>query len=504
MDILIITVGTRQIGWKCKDGIVRCFGVDGNQNYPPHIDELYAELNLERGSHEPSINWGVRHLGEVYYQHCQKDLGGDFSAVQLLMDDKIIRDLASEGLQTIMLWSTNQPDNVPWKYRALDTLWLAKLMEQKIKSDFPELKVDVVDNCLNIMETKTVYEELQHMILPLALEKTTSNQDNNASLKVAIQTKGCAPAIANVVDIFSGTLVRQFEVFKITPEEPEDNYKDRNREAKFSQKTDRISISEYFWQLEKTRIKSLWQRGDFSEAKIWLESHQSEYKALYQLAGYLSLARNGEITRFLNNPNLKNWFRANATQQLVGDSLVQKWKQMVNDVQNESIREAWEGTFLIRINLLSNYYTNAFFQFMQLIERLLFIRFQEEQWLEKKWIEIPPDKQHWGSDFKPSFEALINGFSKSLTQNEDPRKRVSILHELRKFRNDVVHKGQPVSNEDLKRIWKSQNLDFAPNSSASIYNKFIEVLKWTVADKESIPQETFLDSLYIWGLQVLT
>ena len=31
IDTLIITVGTRQIGWQCDDGIVRCFGTDGDR-----------------------------------------------------------------------------------------------------------------------------------------------------------------------------------------------------------------------------------------------------------------------------------------------------------------------------------------------------------------------------------------------------------------------------------------------------------------------------------------
>ena len=34
VDTLIITVGTRQIGWRCKDHIIRSFGADGNIGYP--------------------------------------------------------------------------------------------------------------------------------------------------------------------------------------------------------------------------------------------------------------------------------------------------------------------------------------------------------------------------------------------------------------------------------------------------------------------------------------
>jgi len=46
VDTLIITVGTRQVGWRCQDGIIRSFGADGNTGYPPHVQELYQELGI--------------------------------------------------------------------------------------------------------------------------------------------------------------------------------------------------------------------------------------------------------------------------------------------------------------------------------------------------------------------------------------------------------------------------------------------------------------------------
>jgi hypothetical protein len=61
MKTLIITVGTRQIGWRCKDEIVRCFGADGDRGHPPHMNELYQELALERGYHaadDINSRWG--------------------------------------------------------------------------------------------------------------------------------------------------------------------------------------------------------------------------------------------------------------------------------------------------------------------------------------------------------------------------------------------------------------------------------------------------------------
>lgn len=52
MKTLIITVGTRQVGWRCRDGVVRCLGADGARHDPQHTDELYRdELQIERGRH---------------------------------------------------------------------------------------------------------------------------------------------------------------------------------------------------------------------------------------------------------------------------------------------------------------------------------------------------------------------------------------------------------------------------------------------------------------------
>ncbi len=44
MKTLMITVGNRQVGWRCNDGIVRSFGADGSRKDPPHLDELYREF----------------------------------------------------------------------------------------------------------------------------------------------------------------------------------------------------------------------------------------------------------------------------------------------------------------------------------------------------------------------------------------------------------------------------------------------------------------------------
>ena len=135
VDTLIITVGTRQVGWRCHDGSIRSFGADGNIGYPPHVQELYKELGIERGYYQEKDKlypWSARDLGQKYYEHCVHWLDSNFSHVELLLDNEIIETGVKQGLKHIILWGTDQPVTVSWFYRRLDTLWLAKLIEGKM------------------------------------------------------------------------------------------------------------------------------------------------------------------------------------------------------------------------------------------------------------------------------------------------------------------------------------------------------------------------------------
>jgi hypothetical protein len=272
MKTLIITVGTRQIGWRCQDGITRCFGADAGRNDPPHTDELYKELKIERGSHpegDHSYPWGVRDLGKQYYDLCTKQLSGNFSAVELLMDYKILADYAQQGLDHIILWGTNQPDSESWYYRRLDTLWLAKLMEGKIKATWSEIQVDVFDPVVAANNYGNLRQELEEYILKFAIERLSSNADSQFTLM--IENKGAAPAVSESLAICAAGLVRQYEVLNIIPDDPSpfyETYANGSKSSHYSQKYQVTSIGEYFWPLERRRVISAWERGDFSEAKI--------------------------------------------------------------------------------------------------------------------------------------------------------------------------------------------------------------------------------------------
>jgi hypothetical protein len=147
MKILIITVGTRQIGWKSKDGAIRCFGADGDRSAPSHIQELFDEIGVERGQYpvdesKPGVKpplWSAWELGKHYFEYSQNQLL-DFNNVELLLDRQIIKDYLGQDLQHIILWATEQPETVSWWYRRADTRWLAELMAAKIKLAYPKVQ----------------------------------------------------------------------------------------------------------------------------------------------------------------------------------------------------------------------------------------------------------------------------------------------------------------------------------------------------------------------------
>lgn len=172
MKTLIITVGTRQVGWRCKDGIVRSVGSDGNKSDPAHIDELYRdELGLERGYHQDEgsdrpFPWSVWDLGQRLYQHGQQT---SFNPVELLLDQVILDQYLPQGLSHVILWGTQQPESVSWNYRRMDTAWLAELMAGKLRESYSGLSVKVFRPTVGAVDADALREVLEGELLPFAL-----------------------------------------------------------------------------------------------------------------------------------------------------------------------------------------------------------------------------------------------------------------------------------------------------------------------------------------------
>jgi hypothetical protein len=504
-DTLIITVGTRQIGWRCQDNVIRSFGADGDRGHPPHINQLYTEIGIERGFHQPDqtdTRWGVRDLGERYYQHCTEWLENDFSRVELLLDCKIIADSVKKGLQHIILWATDQPESVPWKFRRADTVWLAKLMEGKIKAIWQSVKVDVLHPNIAAVNRDLLRQELEKMILPLAFESVKLTDESQ--LVLLIENKGAVPAMAEGLEICAAALVRSAQVINATPEEPNPLFSKIDFSARLSEQYQLVPVSSYFWPLERGRVISAWERGDFREAEIWLSAHQIRHKPLYQLAGYLSLATNWEIDKFLKNPQLENsWFRSKALLSIASQDQVDEWRAQILDRRNYPYLKTWESVFLIEVLMATENYTNAFLKFAQIIERLLYIYSKQDNWLDRGKILVPDYFKKTKNQYGPTFNDLIKAWClvKGIAETD---KRYLLLDAIRNKRNKIVHEGEPMTVEKLRLLWENNGYPVTVTSDYQIVlNLMLDALKMTSDPSWNFPEKTLLRLLYEFGLNTL-
>lgn len=508
IDTLIITVGTRQVGWRSTDGVVRCFGTDGDRSHPPHIHQLYQELGIERGSYQPGIqnmSWSVRDLGARYYEHCQEWLGGNFSSVELLIDHQIIADSVTKGLNHIILWATNQPETVAWNYRRADTCWLAQLMKGKIETTWPGVQVDVLELTVNANDRHAIREEFENFILPFALEVRQTSPMNDFVLM--IENKGSIPAIAESLEICAAALVREFQVINASPIEPPNPYSDCEQgmlSANLSQSYELVPLSEYFWPLERSRVISAWERGDFQEAQVWLSAHQSRHKSLYQLAGYLALSTNWEIVKFAQNKQIENgWLRSRRVEQLAGTEQVEQWRDRLLELRNDPILQTWETVFLIQLQLQRQNYTTTFMQFSQTVERLLYLRSEQENWLKNNIISLPPNFSPYGKPYEPGFKALIDGWCQ-LEKISSSDKWYKLLHEIRFNRNDVIHKAIPMTFPQMRSLWSNNGFHVTFSESPEpLMALMVEVLRKVSSPHWQLPPQPLLQSLYAWGLEIL-
>ncbi|MBE9231674.1 hypothetical protein IQ231_08220 [Cuspidothrix issatschenkoi LEGE 03284] len=495
VSTLIITVGTRQIGWRCKDGVIRSFGADGNISYPPHINELYQELGIERGKHQDedgkTYPWSGRDLGKRYYDYCQEWLGGDFSNVELLLDKTVIEGGVKQGLKHIILWGTDQPESITWNFRRLDTLWLAELMKGKIKSLFPDVRVDVHAPKINAGNSDEIREELEQLVLKEAI-----NANKNQEFILWIQTKGCTPVIASNVEICAAALVRQYQVFNASPDEPKEFFTTLENglvTANHSQSFQAITMSEYFWALEKVKIKSAWERGDFSEAQIWLKVHESRHSVLYKLAGFLAQYSNWESNKDFYQ-KLKDWIGCNDVSKITESEKIINWKTQLQKIQTDDLSKLWESTIILELSLKRENYTTAFIQFVQILERLLYIQSIAQNWTAKGWIVSNKDE--------PGLAELMQGWCLYKKIHQD-NKWSKLLKAIRIKRNEIIHKGESITSTKIGNIWANNNFSgvYIPTTSENIKKLMTDTFKEISAPPNL--NNLLMRSLYQWGLNYL-
>jgi hypothetical protein len=495
VSTLIITVGTRQIGWRCQDGIIRSFGADGNISYPPHINELYQELGIERGKHEDedgkTYPWSGRDLGKRYYDYCQEWLGGDFSKVELLLDKTVIEGGVKQGLKHIILWGTDQPESITWNFRRLDTLWLAELMKGKIKSLFPDIRVDVHAPKINAGNSHEIREELEQLVLKEAI-----NANKNQEFVLWIQTKGCTPVIASNVEICAAALVRQYKVFNTSPDEPKEFFTTLENglvTANHSQSFQPITMGEYFWALEKVKIKSAWERGDFSEAQIWLKVHENRHSVLYKLAGFLAKYNNWESNHDFYR-KLGKWLDNDDVTNVVDSAQIENWKTKLQKMQADDITKLWESTIILELSLKRENYTTAFIQFVQLLEQLLYIQSIAQNWTTQGWIVRNKNE--------PSLIELMQGWCIYQKFKED-NKWSKLMTDIREKRNKIIHEGESITSTKIGNIWANNNFSgvYMPTTSEIIKKLMMDTFK-EISTPPNL-NNLLMRSLYQWGLQYL-
>lgn len=509
MKTLIITVGTRQIGWRCKDGLVRSIGADGDRGHPKHIDELYSELGLDRGYHgnkvEPQFSWSVRHLGEQFYEWCE--VYEDFSAVELLLDGQLLRREIKAGVGQIILWGTDQPETVPWNFRRADTVWLARLMAGKIRKTWPEVEVDVWNPNVAANDVVAIRQEIEGFLLEYVREASDQTHDG---LTLLIETKGSAPAIANSLEICAAALTRQYAVVQVTPVEPTPLFEtvEAGIRANPAENYTTTSIGEFFWPMERERICSAWERGDFSEVKVWLEAHRDRYDVLYKLADALALSSNSELDKALKQLR-DGWIRSKAVSKLASVEQIQVWQQQLGELLpnqetfETKARLAWETLLFLELGLKRENYTIAFMQFAQLAEQILYNQAKGEQWVSKGFIKMNDSFKGNANDYNPGFGGLIRGWC-NLNHKSENSSEFKLLKSIIDRRNSIVHNGRSVNILDMRSFWTSVGKPVSVSSDArEVQRLMMEVLTMISKGQWAKPERLLLRSLYEWGLEQL-
>ncbi|MGQ9865271.1 MAG: hypothetical protein ACUVSQ_03165 [Pseudanabaenaceae cyanobacterium] len=492
MRTLLITVGNRQVGWHSRDGVLRSLGADGDRGNPPHVDELYRELGQERGFHEPgnpNSRWSVAHLGEQLYRECTARQ--DFGAVVLLMDDPILAQALDLEIERVVLWGTQQPATVDWSYRRNDTRWLAELMAGKIRQEYPQIHVRVWRPSVAINDKNAIQQAVEALLLELV--------DGSEALTLAIQAKGGAPPITNPLEIAAAAVMRQVPVERLTPKDPKPLFE--GPQAQMATEFERMSFGEYFWPVERSRIVSAWERGDFAEAKVWLQAHTDRYGALQELAQHLALAINWQwvdVLRALQGTGGNGWLDRRDLR--ITKAQRKQWRADIQDqyrrqeTPESKFLKLWESRELIRLNLLRQNYTAAFLQLVQLLERLLYWRYETEKWLDKGYVVLPETQR----GYRPTLYDLRMGWLRcqNLPENDPIAQR---LERINQDRNGVVHNSKSLTLSELGTAIGCPN----ETSPEVVYGQIEAFLQSFCSAEHPMPSRSLFRELYDWGRQQL-
>jgi hypothetical protein len=270
------------------------------------------------------------------------------------------------------------------------------------------------------------------------------------------------------------------------------------KSAAFAVDFQQRSMSQYFLPIERLNISDAWKQGNFAGADIWLKSHQGipKYRAMSCLAKLFVLVANLETIRSLSG--IREWLNRKDVRSVVDEKLLEEWKEYPALNSTNRYDVIWEQTFLVYLYAESKSFTNSFFQLSQTLERFLFARFEVEKWLAHKVIEIPKEKERYANNYSPSFAELIGGWCK-----RDGIKETSswykLIDEIRKLRNEIIHNGKSVSENDITDLWNSCGVPVKTGKEAITLplNKVCSKMTWKA------PQQSLLGEINNWALNTL-
>ena len=499
MKLLIITVGTRQLGWRSIDGTIRSFGADGREA-PTHIDELFEVIGITRSEHisgQIKARHSLAELSRLYYE-LFSDSPEDLRSAVFLIDQPVLDRVADEGIDRIVLWGTRQPETVDWQYRRWDTHWLAKLMQAAIAVQWPALasKVEVFDPSVAATDSQSIREELESFLFLDFYEQKVAKAATDP-LTIWIENKGSVPAIAEGLAIAAGGLSRQATVQLVIPADPPDPYPlqpNGDRSAAVAPSFQILSLNHYFWPLERLRVRSAWQRGDFDEACLWLEPHREQYETLFDLAKLLRLGFNWEQKKFLKEAGC--WLSSRSTKTKIDAGQLERWNRHVALIQEQPLYGIRENWFVVQTLFLRSNYSTAFLIFAQTIERTLYMRSKNENW---RFGDSSPESS-------PTFWLLIETLAnkKNMTRGAVNNNWYKLLHAVREGRNKVVHEAKAVDLPWLRSLWTQSGFVISFNTTIDDFLPNLEaLLNWVIDDRRLRERPPLLAELSQWGLDQL-
>ncbi|MGB3558620.1 MAG: hypothetical protein WBF52_04130 [Geitlerinemataceae cyanobacterium] len=502
VDALLLPVGSCQVGWRCQDGTVRSLGkkVGTEPDDDDRQKALLQELGMETvgtSFSESGNNWN---WGEKFYRYCTDILSEDFSAVELLADESIVKDCIRSGLKRVVLWVTDSPD----------TLWFARLMLGKIRQHGNSLlQINVLNpienpgNC----EVDRLQSVLETQILPFALQDLIESDDPDRFV-LAIRTSHRQEAISGALERCMVFLIRQCRVLSLSPLDsttPKTESIDSSPELIPHYQ---ISVlGGYAWSLDRPRTIAAWQRGWFQDAVIRLSAHPNYYGGLlYELAKRLTLLNRGEMHLFVGDRHLgiESWLQSPKLTQLIEVEQIEQWREQLVNLRTHAYAQAWEALFAIEGLLQQGHYTRGFLHFAQTLEQLLYLQYKSQDWLAQGLLPALDRPKGTTNNYQPGIKQLISAWCKA-TRQEKQGSIYRLFDRIGNTRNAILHYGGAIPFDDLLLVWSTSGMpvEFTRPQYIGLMVRMRETLILACDRRWKVPEQTLGQALSQWGLELL-